>query len=115
VTDFDGRTLSAADRAFAAGHVLPRIDGDEPCRGHVELFFPSRSSSARAERQIAAAKALCAVCRPERRLLCHVGAMLRHETEGIWGGEDFFARNNTSSAQNKQRRALAAERREQAG
>jgi hypothetical protein len=106
--------MPAAQRAFEAGHVLPPVDGDEPCRGHVDLFFPNRSNPYTAKRQIAAAKALCDECRPERRLMCLAGALRRRETEGIWAAVDFFERNNTSSARNKRRRALAAERREQA-
>ena len=107
--------MPAAQRAFEAGHVLPPVDGDEPCRGHSALFFPNRSNPYTARKQIAKAIAMCTdECRPERRLMCHVGAVVRHETEGIWGGEDFFERNNTSSARNKQRRALRQQRREQA-
>ena len=103
--------LSAAEKAFLRGHRLARIDGDEPCLGLVELFFPDRGAPGW-KHEVAKAIRLCEGCRPLRRLECHAGAMRRHETEGIWGGEDFFARNNTSSARNKRKRRERAAQRE---
>jgi len=96
--------LTAAEKAFLAGHKLARVDGDEPCLGLPEVFYPDRGAPGW-RHVVAQAQRLCAGCRPLRRIECHAGAVRRHETEGIWGGEDFFARNNTSSAQNKRKRA----------
>ena len=60
--------LTAAERAFLAGHVVPRVEGDEPCIGHGDLFFPDRSHWQTARKQIAAAMAMCAECKPLRRI-----------------------------------------------
>lgn len=103
--------LSAAELAFLGGHRLPEVRGNEPCIGLPHVFFPDRSSGFW-PREVAKAIRLCGGCDPDRRLECHVGAVRRHETEGIWGGQDFFDINNTSSARNKRRRRDAAAKRE---
>lgn len=97
--------MSAAELAFLAGHQLARVDGDEPCIGLPHVFFPDRSKNGEWQERVAQAKRLCAGCRPLRRIECHVGAVRRHETEGVWAGVDFFDRNNNGSARNKRKRA----------
>lgn len=106
-----GHKPTAAEVAFLGGHVLPKVRGNEPCLQLPHVFFPDRSRGDWPH-VVAQAKRLCAGCDTLRRIECHVGAVRRHETEGIWGGEDFFSLNNVSSARNKRKRALRAERRE---
>ena len=104
--------LSAAEKAFLRGHRLARINGDEPCLGLVELFFPDRAAPGWRGKVATAIRMCDEDCRPMRRLECQVGAMRRHEVEGIWGGIDFFDLNNVSSARNKRKRRERAAQRE---
>lgn len=99
--------LNAAERAFLAGHVVPRVDGDEPCIGKGHLFYPSAFWQS-ARRQIAEAKALCAQCRPERRQACLDGALERDERFGVWGGVSMFHLNNPQASGNRPVRKLSS-------
>jgi hypothetical protein len=68
--------------------VPPWADGNEPCHGLTHIFFPDRRNRPRAAAQIELARSLCAVC--DKRLACLVEADNRGETDGVWGGVDFF-------------------------
>lgn len=89
-----GNRPSQAERMFALGLAKPiDLNGDEPCIGHVAIFFPDRDGRTNAEKQatrqaIATAKRLCAGC--PRAFECRSKARARDERDGIWGGEDFY-------------------------
>lgn len=72
-------------------------EGDEPCIGRTELYFPSRKDRAAAAAAVEQAKELCAGCR--RKDECLRQALRRTEFAGVWGGVDLGA----ASGQNAQR------------
>lgn len=101
---------TSAQAAFARGHKLMVTDGSEPCRGLTDIFFPDRSRPSEAKADIEMAKRICAGCPTATRIQCTVGALRRVETDGIWGGIDFFVRNNPASKERQQTRRARAER-----
>lgn len=77
-----------------------RTDGTEPCNGLTHIFFPERDRGAEhTAAMVGLAKRLCAGC--DKRLACHVGAMTRRETDGVWGGSDFFPKFNLASRERR--------------
>jgi hypothetical protein len=85
-----GETMPTnAERAFARGIGRPiHVRGHEPCIGLLDLFFPDRSQKNEAEEAVAVAIRLCGGC--DRAFECRSKARARKETDGVWGGLDFY-------------------------
>lgn len=107
-----GKTrLTAFELALSRGHQIMRRDGAEPCIGHADIFFPDRRKPGSVE-LIATAKRLCAGC--HRAFECRMGAELREEPDGIWGGLDCFERFNPAAKSSREWRRKRTDRKRRA-
>lgn len=78
-----------ADRMVSMGIGVPlRTDGTEPCIGLTHLYFPVRRHQMWARHAVRQAQELCGRC--HRTAECLRLATERGETDGVWGGVDFF-------------------------
>jgi len=71
----------------AVGQV-PTTQGDEPCRGAVDVFYPPLAARRTTSRRLVAiARNICADCPHQQP--CLDGAIARDERHGVWGGVNF--------------------------